>query len=95
VRHAAHLTLHHSSREWLETAYYPPYCPDLAPSDYCLFGPLKDHLRGHHCETDEAAQEAVQSWLRGAGMNFYCRGIFKILKRWQKCIDLDGYFIEK
>jgi hypothetical protein len=33
------------------------------PSGYHLFGPLKDHLRGHHYETDEAVQEAVRSWL--------------------------------
>jgi hypothetical protein len=37
---------------------------DLAPSDYNLFGNLKDHLRGHHYETDKAVQEAVQSWNR-------------------------------
>jgi len=59
---------------------HPPYSLDLAPpSDYHLFGPLKDHLRGHHYETDEAVQEAVRSWLRGAGTDFYHRGIFKIL----------------
>jgi phytoene dehydrogenase-like protein len=62
------------------------------PSDYHLFGPLKHHLRGHHYETDEAVQEAVRSWLRGAGTDFYRRNIFKILQRWQKCIDRDGNF---
>jgi len=25
---------------------HPPYTPDLAPSDYHLFGPLKEHLGG-------------------------------------------------
>jgi len=25
---------------------HPPYSPDLAPSDFHLFGPLKDYLRG-------------------------------------------------
>jgi hypothetical protein len=47
----------------------PPYNPDLAPSDYHLFGPLEDHLRGHY-ETDEAVQEVVWSWLRGAETEF-------------------------
>jgi hypothetical protein len=49
------------------------------PSDYHLFGPLKDHLRSHHYENDEAVQETVRSWLRGAGTDFYRRGILKIL----------------
>jgi hypothetical protein len=64
----------------------------LAPLDYHLFGPLKDHLRGHHYETDEAVQEAVRSWLRGAGTDFYRRGIHKIMAKMQ---DRDEDFSEK
>jgi hypothetical protein len=60
-----------------------------------LFGPLKDHPRGYHYETDEVVQKAVRSWLRGAGTDFYSRGIFKILQRWQKCIDPDGDVVGK
>jgi hypothetical protein len=37
---------------------------------YHLFGPLEDHRRGHHYENDEAVQEAVRNWLRGAGTGF-------------------------
>jgi hypothetical protein len=73
----------------------PPYCSDLASSDYHLFGPLKDHLRGHYYATDEAVQETVRSWLRGVGTDFYSKGIFNILQRWEKCIDRDGDFVEK
>jgi transposase len=58
-----------------ELLFHPPYSPDLAPSDYHLFGPLKDYLRSHHYETDEAVQEAVRSWLRGARTDFYRRDI--------------------
>jgi len=29
-----------------EEMHYPPYYPDLAPSDYYLFPNLKQHLRG-------------------------------------------------
>jgi hypothetical protein len=49
-------------------------CP---PSDYHMFGLLKDHLRIHHYETDEAVHEAVRSWLRGAGTDFYSRDILR------------------
>jgi nucleoside-specific outer membrane channel protein Tsx len=67
----------------------------LAPADYHLFGPLKDHLRGHHYETDGAVQEAVRSWLLGAGTDFNGRGIFKILQLRQKYIDRDKDLVEK
>jgi hypothetical protein len=78
-----------------ELLSHPPYSLDLAPSDCHLFGFLKDHLRGHLYETDEAVQEAVRSWLRGAGTGFYHRNTSKILQRWQKCTDLDGDFVMK
>jgi hypothetical protein len=44
-----------------ELISHPLYSPDLAPSDYHLFKPSKDHLRGHHYETDEAIQEAGEA----------------------------------
>jgi hypothetical protein len=62
-----------------EILFHPPYGPDSTPSDYHLFGPLKDHLRSHHYDTDEAVQEEERSWLQGAGTVFYRRSIFKIL----------------
>jgi len=37
----------------------------------------------------------VRSWLRGDGTDFYCRGIFKFLQRWQKSVDMDGDFAQK
>jgi hypothetical protein len=83
-----------SKNAW-ELLSHPPYSPDLVPSENHLFGSLKDHLRGHHYKTDKAVQEAVQSWSRGAGTDFYCRGIFKILQRWHKCTDRDVEFVEK
>jgi hypothetical protein len=65
-----------------ELLSHPPYSPDLVPSVYHLFGSLKNHLRGKHYQTDEAVQEAVRSWLEGAGADFYRRDIFKMLQRW-------------
>ena len=32
---------------------HPLYSPDLAPSDYHLFGPLKEALRGHQFTSDQ------------------------------------------
>jgi hypothetical protein len=59
------------------SALNPSYSQGLTPSVYSLFGPLKGHLRGHHYDTDEAVQEAVRSWLRRTGTDFYRRGILR------------------
>ena len=37
----------------------PPYSPDLAPCDFCLFPKLKEKLRGCRYETIEEMKEAV------------------------------------
>jgi len=37
---------------WLECALHPPNSPDLAPSDFYVFGSLKDALRGTRFKDD-------------------------------------------
>ena len=39
----------------IKTVLQPPYSPDLAPCDFCLF----PKLRGCHYETSEEMKEAV------------------------------------
>jgi hypothetical protein len=69
--------------------------PNLAPSDYHLFGFVKDQLHGHRYETTEAIQKAVRQCLRMAGTEFYRRRIFKLPERWEKCVQSSGDYAEK
>ena len=71
------------------------YSLDLAPSDYHLFGFVKDQLRGQRYETTEAIQKAVRKCLRTAGTEFYRTGIFKLPERWKKCVQRSGDYVEK
>jgi histone-lysine N-methyltransferase SETMAR len=48
-------------RELLEN---PPYRPDLAPSDFHLFGMLKIHVCGKRFADDEEVETEVRKWLR-------------------------------
>jgi histone-lysine N-methyltransferase SETMAR len=48
-----------------EVLKHPPYSPDLAPSDFHLFGPMKEHLQGQKFADDNEVMEAVQRWLKG------------------------------
>jgi hypothetical protein len=66
---------------------YPPYSPDLAPSDYHLFGPLKDALRGRRFTSDQEVREAVHAWLTAQPKTFFSEGIRKLVQRWTKCIE--------
>jgi len=52
-------TLRSFQREVLQ---HPPYSPDLTPSDFHLFGPLKHHLSGECFPDDDAVERAVCTW---------------------------------
>jgi len=78
-----------------EVPPHPYLSPDLAPSDYHLFGFVKDQLRAQRYETTEAIQKAVHQRLRTAGMEFYRMEIFKLTERWEKCVQRSGDYVEK
>ena len=78
----------------IKTVAHPPYCPDLAPCDFCLFLKLKEKLRGCRYETIVEMKEAVtkvidmftQEDFHGAFKNF--------LERYNKCIAAGGDYFE-
>jgi len=74
---------------------HPPYSADLAPCDYFLFRHLKKHLRGRRLSTDVDIQVDVTSWLEGQDSCFYLAGTSSLPAKWNKCIELNGGYIEK
>jgi histone-lysine N-methyltransferase SETMAR len=55
-----------------EVLDHPAYSPDLTPSDYHLFDPLKDALRGRHFTSHEEVKEALHEWLAAQSKTFFC-----------------------
>jgi hypothetical protein len=47
-----------------DTLPHPPYSPDPAPSDYHMFGSLKEAMGGKKFRFDEEVHQAVHEWLR-------------------------------
>ena len=82
--HTAKKTLELIEKFGWEVVPHPPYSPDLAPSDYHLFGPLKNHLRGTKFSDDEAVKEICREWLKSQPRDFYAKGILKLVHRWGK-----------
>jgi hypothetical protein len=77
-----------------EVLPHPPYSPDLSPCDFHLFGGLKEALGVSKFQDDDVA-ECVLEWLRDQQKIFYKSGIMKLPQRWEKCIDLEGEYVEK
>lgn len=74
---------------------HPPYSPDLAPSDYYLFSKLKSDLRGKKIDTDEEVKSAVLSHFEEKNSEYFFKGIEMLVKRCEKCIEINGDYIEK
>ena len=66
---------------------HPSYSPDLAPSDFHLFGPLEDALRGTRFEDDESVIRAVRTWLCEQETSWYMHALVSC---WCKVVDVDG-----
>ena len=90
--HTAAATVETVQQLGFELLQHPPYSPDLAPSDYHIFGPLKEVLRSRRFTSDEEVKEAVHTWLRERPKSFFSAGI---VERYNKCIVLQGDYVEK
>ena len=74
---------------------HPPYSPDLAPSDFHVFGPLKEAMGGKSFRSDEEVQQAVHEWLNYQPKYFFSRGIHALPKRWNTCMVRNRDYVEK
>ncbi|GFN78594.1 histone-lysine N-methyltransferase SETMAR [Plakobranchus ocellatus] len=93
--HSANLTQQWLQRYGWEILPHPAHSPDLAPSDFHLFGPLKRHLGGMAFETEDDLISELRNWFDNLDVDFFRVGINSLLSRWQKCIDLHGDYVEK
>ncbi|GFR61478.1 histone-lysine N-methyltransferase SETMAR [Elysia marginata] len=86
--HSANLTQQWLQRYGWEILPHPARSTDLAPSDFHLFGPLKLHLGGVAFETEGDLVSELKNWFAHLDLNFFRVGIYSLLLRWKKYIDL-------
>ena len=78
----------HLTKMGIKTVHQPPYSPDLAPCDFCLF----PKLRGCRYKTIEEMKEAVTKVIDTLTQEDF-HGAFQKLLEWYKCIAARGdYF---
>ena len=64
----------------------PPYSPDLAPCDFCLFPKPKEKIRGFRYETPEEMIEAVTKVIDTLTQEDFHGAFQKLLERYNKYI---------
>jgi hypothetical protein len=67
----------------------------IAPSNFHLFGPLKHHLSAEHFPDDEAVEREVAAWFQQQPKEFSAAGFQRLVKRWDKCFNVQGDYVEK
>ena len=75
----------------IQTFPQPPYSPDLAPGDFCLF--LK--LRGCRYETTKEMKEAVTKIIDTLTQEDFHGTLEKLLEQYNKYIAAGGDYFER
>ncbi|GFO07792.1 histone-lysine N-methyltransferase SETMAR [Plakobranchus ocellatus] len=73
--HSANLTQQWLQRYGWEILPHPAHSPDLAPSDFHLFGPLKRHLGGMAFEIEDDLISELRNWFDNLDVDFFRVGI--------------------
>ena len=73
---------------------HPPYSPDLAPSDYHLFTKMKVWLDTQRFHTIEELMDGVNNWLHNLVAPFFDEGLQKLVSWHDKCLNVDGNYVE-
>ncbi|GBM22226.1 hypothetical protein AVEN_141168-1 [Araneus ventricosus] len=66
----------------------------LSPKRFSPVWSTKKHLEGKHFADDDVQHE-VLLWMRQQPKEFYAAGIGALMKRWDKCINIGGDYVEK
>ncbi|GFX72110.1 histone-lysine N-methyltransferase SETMAR [Trichonephila clavipes] len=76
-----------------EVLMYPPYSPDLAPSDYYLFLALHNFLSEKKLGSREDCENRSLKFFANKDQGFYERGIMKLLLKWQQILLQNGAYL--
>ncbi|GFV64779.1 histone-lysine N-methyltransferase SETMAR [Trichonephila clavipes] len=72
-----------------ECLHIPPYSPNLAPSDFYLFPALEKNLAGG------LVKQAVSSFFHMQALSFSWGIFLKLIKRYDKYLNVLGTYVEK
>ena len=93
--HRANLTQAFLRDNNFEVVPHAPYSPDLAPSDFWLFPTMKDTLRGRTFTSRAAIASAIYQWSNQTPKEAFAAAMTSWRRRCEKCIRLEGDYVEK
>ncbi|GBP93101.1 Mariner Mos1 transposase [Eumeta japonica] len=79
--------------DW-EVPPYPPYSPDIAPSDYHLLWSMAHALSEQRFTSYGVIKNWVDSWIASKDKEFFRLGIRMLSERWKKVVASDGQYFD-
>jgi histone-lysine N-methyltransferase SETMAR len=90
--HTAKMSRDHIGLNRIKQAPHPPYSPDLASSDFFLFGLVKEKLMGYRPETPSEFLVCIRVILAEIPREILNAVFLEWIERLQKCVQVDcGY----
>jgi hypothetical protein len=74
---------------------HPPYSPDLTPSNYHLFIKMKVWLATQRSHANKELMDGVNNWLYNLAAPLFDEGLQKLVSQYDKCLNVDGNYVEK
>ena len=79
----------------IHRAPHPPYSPDIAPSDFFLFGYTKDKLKGRRFKSPDDIFEEIHSIISHISKEKLISVYTNWIKRCKRVIELNGDYFDK
>jgi hypothetical protein len=91
--HTAKMSSDYIGLNRMKQAPHPPYLPDLAPSDFLVFGYVKGKLMGYRAETPSELLVRIRVILSEIPRETSNTVFLKWMERLQKCVQVDGEYV--
>jgi transposase len=91
--HTAKVSTDDVTRNGMKRTRHPPYSPDLAPSDFFLFGYVKRKLMGYRVESKSELLVRIGVILAEIPRDVLNAVFLEWMDRLQKYIDINGNYV--
>jgi histone-lysine N-methyltransferase SETMAR len=90
--HTAKSTIEYLQANAMKKAPHPPYSPDLAPSDFYLFGYVKGQLNGCSFTSGDELLSAIESFFDQIEKSILIAVFREWKRRLRLCIQIKGNY---
>jgi transposase len=93
--HRSNVATQTATRLGLTILPHPPYSPDIAPSDFYLFGLLKGKLKGKDFESESQLVEAIKAEISAISKDTLILVFSEWISRLHRVVEISCEYVAK